>query len=175
MEYEKQTVEIEQHKQIAFDLNIALLKEHYPKPEASENEQFYTAAYYDIRRFMLKNGFTHRQGSVYDSVEPLSYVRIHQLMDLLVQELPWLHKCVSTLDVTDIITMRQDLTEYIRNIAKQHSNEFELSPTLEQVREKPSQKGKKAPINAIIDGARQRQKEQTIPRETCEINNEMEK
>ena len=43
---------------IAFDLDLNLLKEHYPGNTP-------TQGYADIRKFLESNGFGHKQGSVY--------------------------------------------------------------------------------------------------------------
>lgn len=105
----------------------------------------------------------------------MSYVSIHLLMNNLVRDLPWLHKCVSALDVTDVITTRQDFTEYIRNVAKQYDNEFELSSVPDITNGSPVQDARKAPLDFAINEARQRQQEQPIIGETHQINDEIEK
>lgn len=68
-------------KQITFDLRQAALKQFYPKKPLSLNPQHYKKAYRDIQRFMEKNGFEHRQYSVYTSIEKLSVADIVHLME----------------------------------------------------------------------------------------------
>ncbi|NCC08485.1 MAG: hypothetical protein EOM30_10740 [Clostridia bacterium] len=70
-------------KQITFDLSQKALTEHYPRPKLSVNPTFYKKAYSDISRFMRKNGFEHRQFSVYTSIEKLTNTDINLLMDNL--------------------------------------------------------------------------------------------
>ena len=55
---------------IAFDLEIDVLKAHYPNPS-------YQNAYEDIRRVLETHGFARQQGSVYfgnDTVTPVTCV-----------------------------------------------------------------------------------------------------
>jgi len=56
---------MKRYRSINFDLDTNKLKEHYPN-------KTYTNAYEDIKRFLLKNGFEHRQGSGYISQKELS-------------------------------------------------------------------------------------------------------
>lgn len=102
-------------RQIAFDLKIASLKEHYPKPEQTSNEQYYYYAYNDIRSFMENNGFEHRQGSVYDSVNKLTRTEVHSLVEKMARTMPWLYKCINKMDLTVVQTAEQDLTGFIKD------------------------------------------------------------
>jgi len=52
-------------KSLNFDLDTKKLKEHYPNKN-------YTEAYNDIKKFLLQNGFEHRQGSGYISENDMS-------------------------------------------------------------------------------------------------------
>lgn len=89
-------------KQITFDLQQEALKKHYPHKAAITNPQFYKKAYSDIQRFMVKNGFEHRQYSVYISIGRMTNLDIMGLMEQLAQQMPWLHLCVNEIDVTNI-------------------------------------------------------------------------
>ena len=80
---------------IHFDLKEAKLKEFYPKKD-------YKQAYRDISVFMNNNGFTHRQWSVYFSEKPLSFADLTDIMDKMWTEFPWLEKCATKFDVTNI-------------------------------------------------------------------------
>ncbi len=89
-------------KQITFDLRQAALRQYYPGKALSLNPQRYKKAYRDIQNFMVRNGFEHRQYSVYTSLEKLSVVDVVRLMGDLGQEFPWLAQCVNEIDVTNI-------------------------------------------------------------------------
>lgn len=89
-------------KQITFDLSQKALAQHYPRPQSTANPKFYKKAYSDISRFMKKNGFEHRQFSVYTSIQKVTGTDIHLLMDDLAREMPWLFHCVNQIDVTNI-------------------------------------------------------------------------
>ncbi|MDR2167645.1 MAG: hypothetical protein LBE35_07335 [Clostridiales bacterium] len=96
MIYDKST-----HKQIAFDLVQDLLKEHYPKPKVPY-PQYETKAYKDLLKFFQNENWSHRQGSVYISNAPLKDFEVSWILDRMAEKLPWLYKCTSELDITDI-------------------------------------------------------------------------
>lgn len=85
----------ESRKQISFDLETSKLKKYYPKER-------WQSAYYDIRRFMQKNGFEWQQGSVYISEERLSVQSTSKILGTLVDENPWLNVCMRDCVVTNI-------------------------------------------------------------------------
>ncbi len=89
-------------KQITFDLQQAALKKHYPRKPLTLNPQFYKKAYRDIQGFMIRNGFEHRQYSVYTSVEKMTVADVVRLIGALGSQFPWLFHCVNEIDVTDI-------------------------------------------------------------------------
>ena len=64
-------------------------------------------AYAEIKRFLKRNGFEHRQGSGYISEESLTDGKIFAIIQNMSVELKWLRNCVEQIDVT--------------NIGKQHS------------------------------------------------------
>ena len=84
-------------KAINFDLDDKLLQEAYPKPS-------YKHAWDDIKKFMLANGFIHRQYSGYESIEAMTQLKINKLIDDMITALPWLTEkdVVKQIDVTDI-------------------------------------------------------------------------
>lgn len=98
-------------KAINFDLDTKSLKEHYPGKN-------YREAYADIKSFMEKEGFEHRQWSGYNSKEKLTMQDIHILTIKLDMTFPWLKKCVNRFDVTDI-GEQHDLTHLITGNAKE--------------------------------------------------------
>ncbi|MBR1421847.1 MAG: hypothetical protein IJ571_00180 [Ruminococcus sp.] len=71
------------------------MKEHYPGKD-------YRQAYKDIKSFMLKNGFEHRQWSGYISTKPIDYSSITVLTVELSKKMPWLKDCVNKFDVTNV-------------------------------------------------------------------------
>ena len=89
-------------KQITFDLSQKALSENYPRSKLSIKPRFHKKAYADISRFMKKNGFEHRQFSVYTSIDKVTNTDINLLMDNLTKEMPWLTLCVNQIDVTNI-------------------------------------------------------------------------
>ena len=64
-------------------------------------------AYAEIKRFLQKNDFEHRQGSGYVSRDSLNDGKIFAIIQNMSMELKWLRNCVEQIDVT--------------NIGKQHS------------------------------------------------------
>ncbi|PIE74183.1 MAG: hypothetical protein CSA19_01055 [Deltaproteobacteria bacterium] len=68
-------------KVINFDLDTKALREHLG--EASKG-------YYKIKRFMLKNGFTHRQGSGYISNDAMDEKDVRFLIEKIKPSMPWL-------------------------------------------------------------------------------------
>jgi virulence-associated protein VapD len=85
-------------KAINFDLDDNSLKIAYPKKS-------YKQAWSDIKKFMLANGFTHRQYSGYCSIEPMSHAKVNKVIEDMIIALPWLTKCdvVKEIDVTNIV------------------------------------------------------------------------
>lgn len=82
-------------KAVNFDLSVAALKEHYPNSD-------YLQAYKDVRRFLEKEGFEHRQWSGYFSKEPLSDMQAHKILDDMFKKYRWLEKCANKVDITNI-------------------------------------------------------------------------
>lgn len=64
-------------------------------------------AYAEVKKFLKKNGFEHRQGSGYVSKNSLDDLRITAIITNMTLTLKWLRFCVKEIDVT--------------NIGKQHS------------------------------------------------------
>lgn len=82
-------------KAINFDLDVQKLKENYPN-------KYYNQAYVDIRKFLEKNGFAHRQGSGYISNEKIKYSEVTKIIGTMNKKMNWLHCCVKELDVTSV-------------------------------------------------------------------------
>jgi len=64
---------MKKYRSINFDLDTKKLKEHYPNKN-------YTNAYEDIKKFLIKNDFEHRQGSGYISEKELSNFEISSIL-----------------------------------------------------------------------------------------------
>lgn len=125
-------------KQIAFDLSQKALEQYYPGPPSTINPQFYKKAYADISRFMEKNGFEHRQFSVYISKERMTNAKMATLIQDLAREMPWLAHCIEEMDVTNIGVQHslRDLlihaTELQIEAPQQEHTQVEIEPTTEQ-------------------------------------------
>lgn len=91
-----------------FDLRIKSLRQYYP----SSN---FLKAYSDIKKFLLKHNFEHRQWSGYKSLEPLSDREVYNIIYNMTTTFPWLKNCVNKFDVTNIGDI-YDLTLPIKNI-----------------------------------------------------------
>lgn len=83
------------YRALNFDLKLKLLKQYYPKKN-------FLNAYRDIKSFMTKNGFSHRQWSGYRSNEKLTDAQIGMLMLEMRETLPWVEKCSTKIDITNI-------------------------------------------------------------------------
>ncbi len=86
-------------KAINFDIDTKKYEEYTNKKVST--------AYAEIKRFLKKNGFEHRQGSGYVSKESLADWNITAIITNMSLKLEWLKYCVKEIDVT--------------NIGKQHS------------------------------------------------------
>lgn len=80
---------------INFDLHGKRLEQYFS--ESNPND-----AYRVLSKFFHDNGFEHRQGSGYVSKEPLPMAEVFRIVDKLNEQYPWLEKCISCMDVTDI-------------------------------------------------------------------------
>lgn len=92
---------------INFDLSIEKLRDHY----SSDNPK---RAYADIKKYMLSNGFTHRQWSGYISNKTMSRPELAEFSIELHNRFPWLRTCEKRMDatvITDIFDIRQMIAE----------------------------------------------------------------
>lgn len=87
--------EPQKYRAINFDLKLKFLRSYYPKKNILN-------AYRDIKSFMMKNGFSHRQWSGYRSDEKLTDRQVRNLMLQMRNELTWIDKCSTKIDVTNI-------------------------------------------------------------------------
>lgn len=108
-------------KAFNFDLDANKLKEYYPKKN-------YRQAYNDIKKFMKKEGFVHRQGSGYISKMILNMQDVTLLSRKIRKTFPWLKHCVQHFDVTNV-GERLDLTYMITGDNKMQIQDKKLLKT----------------------------------------------
>lgn len=95
-------------KAINFDLDTKKLKQYYPNKN-------YRQAYKDIKKFLVNNGFKHRQFSGYMSQVPMGQHEAAYIISTLADQYPWLSKCARRFDVTDI-GKEHDMMKYINTV-----------------------------------------------------------
>ena len=74
-------------KMIVYDLDTEALQKYYPNNN-------WRNAYNIIRKHMDKNGFDWLQGTTYVSRKSSTSVKVTLLLKTLVEENPWLNKCM---------------------------------------------------------------------------------
>ena len=99
-------------KEIAFDLDINKLGIFYKD---------YRTAYKDLQKIMTKEGFLHRQGSVYNSIKPISNNTVAVIIHNMCRQLPWLADCVKVIDITDI-GKTHSLLSAVQNTCREYSD-----------------------------------------------------
>ena len=82
-------------KAINFDLITKELAKYYPNKNPRQ-------AYRDIKAFLVRHGFEHRQWSGYRSVQRMSNVELMDIVKALNERFPWLKQCVGKFDATNI-------------------------------------------------------------------------
>lgn len=115
-------------KSLNFDLDTNSLLDIHP----SKNK---TQGYSDIRAFLEKNGFTHRQGSGYISNIPMKEHELLEVIDKLKDEFPWLPECIKKFDVTNIgetfdLTDRLKGISVSKDISQNNPNKHSLNLTM---------------------------------------------
>lgn len=94
-------MEKKEYKAVNFDLDVKKLKQYYTNSKG-EHSKNYRRAYRDIKMFMYRNGFSHKQGSGYRSDEKITDTKVQNLLSAMTEEYPWIIKSVKSFDVTDI-------------------------------------------------------------------------
>lgn len=97
-------------KEFHFDLDVELLKQHYPSTDNAQSA--YKRAWSDIKGFMELHGFTHSQYSGYESESPMSYMEAYVVVDELHEVFPWFAECAQAATLTEI-GERHDVLEYL--------------------------------------------------------------
>ena len=82
-------------KAVNFDLNDNLLKQYYPSKS-------YKNAWRDIKKFLLKSNFEHRQYSGYVSNSAMSMAEAGNIIGKMARKWYWLNKSVMQFDVTNV-------------------------------------------------------------------------
>jgi virulence-associated protein VapD len=95
----------ENRKFVNFDLDTASLIEVFGEADRRRG-------YSEIKRFMVRNGFDHRQYSGYVSKERMSYVDTYDLIKALKKQCPWLQNCTKKFDITDYMA-ESDAIEFV--------------------------------------------------------------
>lgn len=95
------------YKALNFDLDTKKLREVF-------GEQGRRKAYAQIKSFLTKNGFEHRQWSGYASLKPMSYAETYDIVGELVERCRWMVDCVNRFDATNIMS-ETDMMDAIRN------------------------------------------------------------
>ncbi len=93
---------------IAFDLEIAQLREHYGDP--------YNGAYAEIRQLLEEHGFRWQQGSVYFGEPGVTSATVTLAVIELTTRLPWFAHCVRDLRMLRIEEMN-DLLPIVHRVA----------------------------------------------------------
>jgi virulence-associated protein VapD len=99
----------ENRKSVNFDLDTASLIEVFGEKDRRRG-------YSEIQRFMVQNGFEHRQYSGYVSKERMSYAETYDLIKALKKQCPWLYRCTNKFDLTDYMAA-SDATEFVTSVA----------------------------------------------------------
>ena len=113
-------------KQITFDLSEEKLKQNYPRSKFSLSLNYHKKAWTDINRFMSKNGFEHRQYSVYVSKEPMTQSSVNMLILAMVKQMPWLSKSLNAFDITNIgyqHSLMAVIEKFTEQIEAEHNTE----------------------------------------------------
>jgi len=150
-------------KAINFDLDDNILKAVYPKPKS------YKRAWGDIAKFMRENGFIHRQYSGYESVEPITQIKVNKLIKKMIKALPWLTKngVIQQIYVTDIGETYSLKHLFEKDIVQ----EKDIVPL--ETEEKPSIHGKMDSLKKQI-ADKESQKEKTPSRKKSKDENEID-
>ncbi|EOJ0881646.1 virulence-associated protein VapD, partial [Campylobacter jejuni] len=80
-------------KVINFDLSTKSLEKYF-----KDTREPYSL----IKKFMLENGFEHRQYSGYTSKEPIDERRVARIVTKLAKKFTWFGECVKEFDITEI-------------------------------------------------------------------------
>ncbi|ENT9763021.1 VapD family protein [Campylobacter coli] len=100
-------------KAINFDLSTKSLEKYF-----KDTREPYSL----IKKFMLENGFEHRQYSGYTSKEPIDERRVARIVTKLAKKFTWLGECVKEFDITEIGEEQYSLKETIQDLCAKELN-----------------------------------------------------
>lgn len=86
-------------KQIVFDIDTKVAREIL-------GESKYREIYKNIEKCMKENGFEHIQGSGYTSKIPISKIEVVNVISELLDDYPYLSKCVRDIRQTSVFSER---------------------------------------------------------------------
>ncbi|EKT0418639.1 vapd [Campylobacter jejuni] len=99
-------------KAINFDLSTKSLEKYF-----KDTREPYSL----IKKFMLENGFEHRQYSGYTSKEPINERRVIRIVNKLTKKFTWLGECIKEFDITEI-GEQYSLKETIQDLCAKELN-----------------------------------------------------
>ncbi|MCM1042641.1 MAG: hypothetical protein NC350_00290 [Corallococcus sp.] len=102
MELENSLSEAPVRRAINFDLDTKKMK----------SQKVYKHGYSDIKKFLRKHGFAHRQYSGYLSDKEMRIEEVVDIIERLMQNCPWLPSCTNKIDLTDY-QQAFDLTQFV--------------------------------------------------------------
>lgn len=94
---------------IAFDMDTKALQKYY-------KDDNWRNAYNDIGAYLHKQDFTHEQGSVYDSKNPMSKTELTLIINSLFKQFKWFPLCVKSIrgyEQPDVVNYTPQAKEYI--------------------------------------------------------------
>lgn len=142
-------------KMINFDLDTKLLEEKYPKKD-------YRQAYEDIKKFMLANGFEHRQGSGYLSLKSMSKYDVAIFISDISEKFDWLANSAKKFDITnvgktyDLLDNLKEVqlmknTEQLNNMSLTITSIENLRPELQKIFKTGTEINKKYELSTLIN------------------------
>lgn len=108
---------MEYKKSIHFDLHTKELKNFFKDTREP---------YGLIKQFMLENGFEWKQYSGYTSLEPMSYIKIINIVDSLSHKFPWLNQCIRELDITSVVEEQSAKFVFDNNYNAAEINKYKI-------------------------------------------------
>ena len=100
-------------KAIFFDLDTSQMKAM----------SLYPGGYGLLKNTFKKNGFTYRQGSGYVSEKKLTESKMFTIIEEIVNEQPWLTRCVKAIDISDI-GKKHDVTAFVKALGEKYAEKM---------------------------------------------------
>ena len=94
---------------IAFDMDTKALQKYY-------KDDNWRNAYNDIGAYLHKQDFTHEQGSVYDSINPMTKTELTLIINGIFKQFKWFPLCVKSIrgyEQPDVVNYTPQAKEYI--------------------------------------------------------------